>query len=433
MGEMKSLFTNKNFTLLMIGQVISFTGSIIQRFALSLYVLGITGSGTLFATVLVMSLIPTILLGPIAGVFADRFSRRNIMIVLDILCAIIVGMMLLLSKNGMLDLPAIYLGVILLSVFTAFYEPAVQASIPSLVGEKQLLSANSLNSLFMTLANMTGPILAGILYGTLGLDALLLINGISFLFAAILEMFMVIPQTIREKSSNVIQEFKSDLKEGFKFVYKSQYLGKLIFATLIANVFISPIFTVGIAYITKMSLKMSDQMYGLSEGVIMAGSLMAPIALGLLTKKLTVKNAFVSMLLLSGIFLFATSGSILPSFTGIFPDATIPFWIFTTCGFGIMASITILAIVGMTMLQNDTPNEMLGRVMALVTSMTMAAIPLGQLMYGLLFDRFADSSYIPMLLSAIVSVILSLYIKVSLAGYKERDESAPQNPDSTSA
>ncbi|AIG26683.1 MFS transporter [Brevibacillus laterosporus] len=432
MGEMKSLFTNKNFTLLMIGQVISFTGSIIQRFALSLYVLGITGSGTLFASVLVMSLIPTILLGPIAGVFADRFSRRNIMIVLDILCAIIVGVMLLLSKNGLLDLPAIYIGVILLSVFTAFYEPAVQASIPSLVEEKQLLNANSLNSLFMTLANMTGPILAGILYGTFGLDALLLINGISFLLAAILEMFMVIPQTIRDKSSSIVSDFGNDLKEGLKFVGKSQYLGKLIFATLIANVFISPIFTVGIAYITKINLKMSDQMYGLSEGVIMAGSLMAPIALSLLTKKLTVKNAFVSMLFLSGIFLLATSGSILPSFTSIFTDATIPFWIFTTCGFGIMASITILSIVGMTMLQNDTPNEMLGRVMALVTSMTMAAIPLGQLMYGLLFDRFSDSSYIPMVLSAIVSVILSLYIKFALAGY-EHDASAPKNPDSTSA
>ncbi|MCR8993801.1 MFS transporter [Brevibacillus sp. 7WMA2] len=432
MGEMKSLFTNKNFTLLMIGQVISFTGSIIQRFALSLYVLGITGSGTLFASVLVMSLIPTILLGPIAGVFADRFSRRNIMIVLDILCAIIVGVMLLLSKNGLLDLPAIYIGVILLSVFTAFYEPAVQASIPSLVEEKQLLNANSLNSLFMTLANMTGPILAGILYGTFGLDALLLINGISFLLAAILEMFMVIPQTIRAKSSSIVSDFGNDLKEGLKFVGKSQYLGKLIFATLIANVFISPIFTVGIAYITKINLKMSDQMYGLSEGVIMAGSLMAPIALSLLTKKLTVKNAFVSMLFLSGIFLLATSGSILPSFTSIFRDATIPFWIFTICGFGIMASITILSIVGMTMLQNDTPNEMLGRVMALVTSMTMAAIPLGQLMYGLLFDRFSDSSYIPMVLSAIVSVILSLYIKFALAGY-EHDASAPKNPDSTSA
>ncbi len=430
-----SIFSNKSFTLLIIGQIISLLGSIVQRFALSLYVLATTGSGTMFASVLAISLIPTILLGPVAGVIADRYNKRNIMVILDILSAIVVGGMIFLAMDGGLSMTAIYACALLLSVFTAFYEPTVQASIPALVkgGEDQLLQANSLNSIIMTLSNLIGPVIAGVLYASMGLEAILLINAISFLAVAFLEMFMVIPQAKLEQSGSILKDFTNDFSQGYNYLRSDKYLHKLLTATLVANVFIAPIFTVGVAYVTKMTLKVSDQMYGLSEGIIMAGSLMAPIIVGLFTKKLDVKNTFFYAIMLSGLFLTTAGAVIWPAFASQFGTATVPFWLFTASGFGIVAVITTFNIVGITMVQNDTPGEMLGRVMSLITSLVMAATPLGQMMFGVLFDRYADNSQIPLLIAAAVTILLAVYVRISMSGYQAKERKAEEGESTPSA
>jgi len=85
------LLKEKNFSLLMFGKFISLTGTQMQEFALSLYVLKITGSATLFASVIIVAMIPQLLLSPIAGVFADWLDRKKIIVYLDIISGILVG------------------------------------------------------------------------------------------------------------------------------------------------------------------------------------------------------------------------------------------------------------------------------------------------------------------------------------------------------
>lgn len=171
---------NRNFTLMVIGQIISLFGNAMLRFTLSLYVLETTGSATIFGTILAISIIPTIILSPLGGILADRISRRHIMIVLDFVTALLTfGFSLTITQ----DINVIMIGfvMIVLSIIQACYQPAVQASIPLLACEDNLMKANGIVVQVNALANLLGPILSGILYTLLPFKQLLWISASAFL------------------------------------------------------------------------------------------------------------------------------------------------------------------------------------------------------------------------------------------------------------
>ena len=166
---------NKNFTLLVIGQIISLFGNAMLRFSLSLYVLDTTGSASAFATILAISMIPTILLSPVGGVLADRMSRRHIMILLDCFTGfLLLSFTYLITQASSLALVAITM--IILSIIQSFYQPAVQASIPLLVDEEKLMQANGITVQVNALATLLGPILGGVLFSLLPFATLLIIG-----------------------------------------------------------------------------------------------------------------------------------------------------------------------------------------------------------------------------------------------------------------
>ena len=90
---MSTRLSHKNFTLLVIGQIISLFGSSIQRFALSLYLLDLTGSASVFASILAISMIPVVLVSPVAGILADRGNKKHLMIGLDVISAILLAIL----------------------------------------------------------------------------------------------------------------------------------------------------------------------------------------------------------------------------------------------------------------------------------------------------------------------------------------------------
>ena len=129
---------NRNFILMIIGQIISLFGNAILRFSLSLYVLQVTSSASIFATILAVSILPTILLSPFGGILADRVSRRSIMLNLDFLTSFLIFGFSMVSTRGF-SIVLVAILMISLSIIQAFYQPSVQASIPLLVSENQLM------------------------------------------------------------------------------------------------------------------------------------------------------------------------------------------------------------------------------------------------------------------------------------------------------
>src|SRR5690554_5017792 len=142
------ILKNNNFKKLMIGKATSIIGSNLQQFALSLYVFALTGSATIFASMLAISTLPRILLSPIAGVFGDWFDRKKTIVRLDILNSFIIGIYAIyFYLNNGLSITSIYIFVIILEIVEIFFGSAMGAVVPSIVEKKELFQANSVRSM----------------------------------------------------------------------------------------------------------------------------------------------------------------------------------------------------------------------------------------------------------------------------------------------
>ena len=165
---MQQKLFSKNFTLVVIGQIISLFGNATIRFALPLYLLNQTGSSALFGTVTACAFLPAILLTPVGGIVADRVNKRNIMVILDFFTAAVIAVFSVLAGEVNLILLIVVILMLLYGIAGA-YQPAVQASIPALVSTGHIMEANSVVNIISSLAALSGPVLGGILYSNYGL------------------------------------------------------------------------------------------------------------------------------------------------------------------------------------------------------------------------------------------------------------------------
>ena len=140
---MKQNLFSRDFTLVVIGQIISLFGNATIRFALPLYLLNQTGSSALYGTVMACAFLPTILLSPIGGIVADRVNKRNIMVILDFFTAALIFVFSLLL-GGMNLVILLTVTLMLLYGIAGAYQPSVQASIPALVSPDRFMEANSI-------------------------------------------------------------------------------------------------------------------------------------------------------------------------------------------------------------------------------------------------------------------------------------------------
>ena len=183
----------KSFWIMVIGQFISLFGNSLLRYSLSLYILDITGSVSIYSLIMALTVVPQIVIAPYGGALADRASKKKIMIILDS-CAgmILLGYAALIMSY---DISVLGIGGLIcgMAVIQNIYDPAVRASLPAIVSENGLVGANSITQMVSTISSILGPVAAGIVYGMYGIQIVLIIDGISFVFSAGIELFLVIP------------------------------------------------------------------------------------------------------------------------------------------------------------------------------------------------------------------------------------------------
>ena len=166
---------HKNFTILSIGQFISLLGNSLQRFALSLLILDLTGSAMIFSIIAAVTFLPQILLSPFGGAIADRFSKKWIMVILDTISgAILFGFYLFVAQNDSPSCLAIGILMFCLTLIQSIYDPSVRASIPAVTSKENLSAANSVVSIISSITGLLGPVVAGFLYGLYGIQTIFL-------------------------------------------------------------------------------------------------------------------------------------------------------------------------------------------------------------------------------------------------------------------
>lgn len=393
---------NRDFTLVAIGQLISLFGNAILRFALALYVLDATGSAAVFGTVTAIAVIPTILLSPFGGILSDRVNRRNIMVSLDFAtAALALGLGLLLSEENAVAL--ITAALLLLSVIQACYTPSVNSSVPLLQAEGNLVKANAVVSQVSMLANLIGPVLGGVLYGFFGAMPIILVSGVCFFLSAVLELFIHIPFQPLDAKTGILQIVKDDLRESIRFMTREQPdILRITLMIAVYSLFVVSTITVGLPYMIRTVLGLSSQLYGAAEGLMAAAGIAGGIASGFLAGRLKTSRLY-WLLVLSGAALVPVGAAFL-----LDCGPMTCYIVITICIMAMQLLIALFSIFMLSLAQSRTPSHLLGKMTAYIMTLTMCAQPVGQALYGVLFDRFAGSLYLPLIATALIAAAIGL-------------------------
>lgn len=283
---MKPMWNNRNLRLLVLGQASSLVGNYTLKFALSMYILEVTGSAALFATFLSVAMVPTIVLSPFGGILADRGDRRRIMVTLDA-CA---GLAVLLAA---LTLPLGHaLGVIgallvVLSVLGAFESPTVQACVPQMLEGEDLVRGNAVVAQVQAVASLATPFLGSVLYAAVGLVPVLWGAAGCFLVTALLECFLQLPPLAPVEGLGVREVLKQDLAASGRFLWREEPgMLKLLLLAALVSFFLAGILVVGFPFLVRTVLGLSATHYGGAESALGVAAVLGSLWVGLLAGKL---------------------------------------------------------------------------------------------------------------------------------------------------
>lgn len=354
---MKEKTLNRNFIFLIIGQASSMFGTTLLKFTSSLLILDLTSSATSFGIITAIGYLPPVFLSPIGGIIADRSNKRNLMIALDGLYGIMAVLLVfsLSFSNVLILITVIMVG---LSVVSSFESPVVQSSIPLIQEKDNLIQSNAIVSQINMIANLTGPLLAGLLYNAVGKAYLsgvqIIFSGcaICFFSAAIFEAFIKIPKISLAPISNPLHAIQKDIGESFYFLKsKQKYVFKAILLNAAFVLLIQPLITTGAPFIIRVVLNLSSVLNGLSQAFMGTAGLIGGIIAGVIANKFKTNKIY---------WLFWIMGISIAVFGIVLLldlSANLTYIIFVIIGIIIFISASIAGIFIMSAIQQNVPNE----------------------------------------------------------------------------
>ncbi len=387
-----------HFLILIFGQVVSIIGNSVVSFALSLYLLNETGSAAIFGVITALTAIPWAVCGPIGGVLADKFSKKNIMVILDFSTS---AMIFVLAFVGFRYGVVMTVGVVkfMLAIIQATYTPSVNSSLVYLVKPDYLVKANSIVSQVNSLARILGPIIAGFLYSFMSLESVLYISALIFFVCAVIECFMKIPKISLNKEHNEGENFS--FKDSIRFLIKeNKYLFYFLCLASLTSFCINPIVAIGLPYIVNIHMALPSHFYGICSGLASIGSFLAGTLIWIFPQKLTfakcgyVYTALSLVLVALGICLYVFSGMS-------------AFVILCVAVIFLIMSTTLIHILMYSFIQRISPSKMLGKIISCVIILSGLADPTGQIVYGALFDIKGLSPAVILFASGVFILLLS--------------------------
>ncbi len=391
---------NKNFNILIAGQIISVIVNSALNFTLGLYILQISGSAELFGVVTALSVIPWAVCAPLGGVLADKFNTRNIMVILDFSCALLILSLVLFSYNSAsIPIYSIIIAKFLLSAMQAAYYPCVISCVVSLVEKQDIPRANSVISQINSFSNIVSPMLAGFLYGFVDIRYILFIAMFLFAFSAIIEIFIVLPQKKFLTDGNLKQ---TGIKEAFSYIFNNdRNLLKYLMASALICGSITGIVLVGLPYIVNIYLSLSPEFYGVASGIVSCGTLVAGFILFAFPHKFSFKKS--GVILIINISIIGLCG------LSLFVQSTVlAFALLCLCVFVLMIGVGMFYILRNVYIQSNTPENLLGKVMALITILCGFLDPTIQMIYGFLFGADSISAAFVLIITGIVLLPVAL-------------------------
>lgn len=393
---MKEKLFTKNFTLLVLGQVSSLFGNYILRLALSMYVLELTGSAAVFAGLLSAATIPTILLSPFGGILADRADRRNIMVALDAMTgtAVLCAELLLSEQRALVVIGAL---LVLLSVLGAFETPTVQACIPSMLTGDNIIRGNAVVNQTASISYLTAPLLGGIFYSAFGIKPVMYASVLCFFVTAFLECFIRLDYRPAGFGGNALAVAKADFLDSVRFIGKERRdILRILLLAALSRFFVMGVTLVGLPFLVRTVLGLDARYYGAAESVLAVAVIAGSMAAGVLAGKIQ-KGGLSAMLAAVGHCIVpAGLAFLLPAGTGV------RYAVLVAAFCGMQIAISMFSIYAVSMIQQGTPEHLIGKVMAYTSAITMCAQPVGQMVYGFLFDGCREAVWLVLIPTGVI-------------------------------
>lgn len=382
--EIKPLYLNRNFVLLMAARFVSQVGDRIHFFALTWYILNKIGTGSAVGTIMIFATAPSVIIGPFTGVLADRFDRRKIMISMDVvrgLIAVSLGYLVLIDRAPLWTL---YLGTGLLAICSAMYFPTGAAMFPNLVDDTQLMKANSTNSFLGSTSAIIGPVIGGILFGLVGTQGAFAVNGVTFAISALCEAFIIAPKLMRHGEATTADYWKN-FTGGLKFVFKTKALFAMLIFGLIVNFFFFPIQDVVQPIVVKKILKLSAENYGTIVAFFPGGLLFSTLLIQVLPQSGKKYKFMLWSMFSQAMGLIMLAVPILPVFVNnISQEAFFYIYCAITLVRGMAFGFTNVPMQVVN--QKLTPDEFRGRVYALQGTFYQGLMPISMGLVGFMTD-----------------------------------------------
>ena len=406
----------RDYILLVMGQGLSLFGSMMLRFAMSMWVLDETGSATVFASVLAAAIVPTILLSPFGGVLADRVNRRTIMVALDASSGLLVlaAASWFAVQDGGFSIIAVGALMVSLSVLSAFETPTVQAALPQLLrgsGEAVVRRGMAVINQVQQLSSLLPSFIGGALYGLIGIGPLLGVTIACFFCTAALECFIRLeppqknkprepippamdharsdhstphPDGTETTPSGTARGWISDIAAALRFLtHERPNILRLMLLASVLNLFAVGYSAVGFPFMIRTVLGFDATVYGICDGITGVAAVIGAILAGLFATALTIDRMPAAMAALGAVILPAGIGFLLP--LGNMTKLIV--LVSSCCMVSLACSFT--NIIAIPAIQIRTPETMTGKVMSLLSSFATCAQPLGQMLYGWLYDTVA--------------------------------------------
>jgi len=405
---------NRNLGLLLSGQLVSQIGDKFHMLAVAFLVLKTTGSPAKMGILLFCSIFPSMLLGFVAGAFLDRYSRKAIIVGTDAVRGVIVSILCILYAFGALSFPMLLIAQSLISVCTAFFDPAVPAIIPQIVAPEALTRANSQTQLVRGISTIIGPVLGGMTVAWAGYLPAFIVNAGSYLFSAGFECFIRLPAGGAEDAGRT--NIAHDIMEGCRYVYRRRPLLVILAMVGVIHFFVGSIEAVIPVFATDIEGGGAENI-GYIQTCFGLGTVLAALLISIrnITGK-EVVSLFGSVFLI-GLLLLAISGMHLSGLR-----INLPFLVlFLAMGGAVIFAGTSFR----SLIQKQVEDRMMGRVFGFVSSVGNISIPLATLVFGFLLEEVSHT--VILAASGLMLLPTSLLCYAAYTGSLGKDSAAEES------
>jgi len=368
--------TERNFRLFVYGQFISFAGTWLQTAAEGWLVYDLTHSAAWVAGVASLMFIPSIVLAPFGGIIVDRFDKRNVLYVTNILGMLQAFALGTLTLTGHITAPIIAILAFVLGITTAIDAPARRTLINEIVATKEHIgSASALNASLITLGQMIGPALAGLLIPLIGSGWTFIVNGVTFLAVVVTMWNMLFIPTEPVQQEHPL----TMIKAAFIYAFSDKFIRFRLFLIIFLSTFAFSYRSI-LPVITDQVFHQGPRIFGMFSAAVGCGAFVGSVVVSLFARKLPFRNFLVIGSSVNGISLF---------FFGRAPGIGLAALLLFLTGFGFTLSFVTTRATLQQLLKEQRP-LMTGRVLSIDYMFFFTGIAFGNMIVGQIAGRFGS-------------------------------------------